>query len=322
MEVKILFLEVSKVKKFILSCSVVLLGIGLAGCGNNASKHNSTHKKGNNTEVVSSKKDISIHNSTSQKQEADSNNNLWNDNKNNKLNSYIMSWEKTLNQNYTEYSPSHPLNYMGYEYPTIFPKQKITVQGQPVTVEWSNNGKGNKDYEVVAIYSDLRNTQAPSPHLYFFTIHNDRPVVLITQQTQGNDNNTVDFHPTENKDLANAFTAIIDGQNPQPVNGQEKNQSQNTDIQQQSSTQQNNQQQAAQQPQQNAQQNNQQQYTEQGHYPTWKEGNVYCAQLPDGTVMKQTFADGDDPGSYQGNPEVQHETAQMQEQWNKQHGIN
>ena len=37
--------------------------------------------------------------------------------------------------------------------------------------------------------------------------------------------------------------------------------------------------------------------------------------------MKQTFADGDDPGSYQGNPEVQRETAQMQEQWNKQHGI-
>ena len=44
--------------------------------------------------------------------------------------------------------------------------------------------------------------------------------------------------------------------------------------------------------------------------------------MPDGTVMKQTFADGDDPGSYQGNPEVQRETAQMQEQWNKQHGIN
>lgn len=227
-------------KKFILSCSVVLLGLGLAGCGNNVSKNNSTHKK-NNTEVVSSKKDTSIHNSTPQKQETDNNNNLWNDNKNNKLNAYIMSWEKTLNQNYTEYSPSHPLNYMGYEYPTIFPKQKITVQGQPVTVEWSNNGKGNKDYEVVAIYSDLKNTQAPSPHLYFFTIHNERPVVLITQQTQGNDNNTVDFRPTENKDLANAFTAIINGQDPQPVNVQEENQSQNTDTQQQSGTQQNNQ---------------------------------------------------------------------------------
>ena len=104
------------------------------------------------------------------------------------------------------------------------------------------------------------------------------------------------------------------------VNAQQQQQNQNVNAQHQTNAQQN--QQAAQQPQQNVQQNNQQQYTEQGHYPTWKEGNVYCAQLPDGTVMKQTFADGDDPGTYQGNPEVQHETAQMQEQWNKEHGIN
>ena len=104
------------------------------------------------------------------------------------------------------------------------------------------------------------------------------------------------------------------------VNAQQQQQNQNVNAQHQTNAQQN--QQAAQQPQQNVQQNNQQQYTEQGHYPTWKEGNVYCAQLPDGTVMKQTFADGDDPGTYQGNPEVQRETAQMQEQWNKEHGIN
>lgn len=65
-----------------------------------------------------------------------------------------------------------------------------------------------------------------------------------------------------------------------------------------------------------------QQYTAQGHYPTWKVGNVYYAKLPDGTVMQQTFADGDDPGSYQGNPEVQRETDQLQDQWAKEHGLN
>lgn len=95
--------------------------------------------------------------------------------------------------------------------------------------------------------------------------------------------------------------------------------------QSQTVTQQNQQQTATQQSTQSDQQNqpnNQQQYTEQGHYPTWKEGNVYCAQLPDGTIMRQTFADSNDPGSYQGNLEVQHETAQMQDQWNKEHGIN
>lgn len=65
-----------------------------------------------------------------------------------------------------------------------------------------------------------------------------------------------------------------------------------------------------------------QQYTAQGHYPTWKVGNVYYAKLPDGTAMQQTFADGDDPGSYQGNPEVQRETDQLQDQWAKEHGLN
>ncbi|OAQ06370.1 hypothetical protein A3O17_01020 [Ligilactobacillus aviarius] len=100
------------------------------------------------------------------------------------------------------------------------------------------------------------------------------------------------------------------------ANTQNQQQKQNNDVQPQAVQQT----QQAVTPQQPVQQN--QQYTEQGHYPTWKEGNVYCAQLPDGTVMKQTFADGDDPGTYQGNPEVQRETAQMQNQWNKEHGIN
>lgn len=64
-----------------------------------------------------------------------------------------------------------------------------------------------------------------------------------------------------------------------------------------------------------------QQYTVQGHYPTWRVGNVYYAKLPDGTVMQQTFVNGDDPGSYQGNPEVQRETGQLQDQWAKEHGM-
>ena len=62
-----------------------------------------------------------------------------------------------------------------------------------------------------------------------------------------------------------------------------------------------------------------QQYTEQGHYPMWKKGNVYYAQLPDGTVMSETFTDGKDPGTYEGDPEVQKETDEMQDAWLKAH---
>ncbi len=34
--------------------------------------------------------------------------------------------------------------------------------------------------------------------------------------------------------------------------------------------------------------------------------------------MSETFADGSDPGTYEGNPEVQHETDELQEQWLKE----
>ena len=62
-----------------------------------------------------------------------------------------------------------------------------------------------------------------------------------------------------------------------------------------------------------------QQYTEQGHYPMWKKGSIYYAQLPDGTVMSETFAGGEDPGTYEGNPEVQKETDELQKEWLKAH---
>lgn len=64
-------------------------------------------------------------------------------------------------------------------------------------------------------------------HLYLFTFHNGNPVVLITQQTNGNviksaDNNPNDglhFKETANQDLNNGFKAIASGKTSK-LNGQ------------------------------------------------------------------------------------------------------
>lgn len=64
-------------------------------------------------------------------------------------------------------------------------------------------------------------------HLYLFTFHNGNPVVLITQQTNGNviksaDNNSNDglhFKETANQDLNNGFKAIASGKTSK-LNGQ------------------------------------------------------------------------------------------------------
>lgn len=83
-------------------------------------------------------------------------------------------------------------------------------------MKWSNDGTDNAEYNVVAIYCDSDTAQSMDEHLYLFTFHNGNPVVLITQQTNGNVTKSADngpddglhFKETVNQDLSNGFKAI------------------------------------------------------------------------------------------------------------------
>jgi len=193
--------------------STILLGGLLAACGNqNTNKQSSstssstshvsaTSKSGSHTQVAKS--------STSSK--ADKTANLWSQTKTQKLSSFMVTWGKTMQQTYDRYEPGNNTNFYGLKYPLELKKGNIMVNNQSASLAWSSTGQGTADYEVVGIYSDSKNA-GMNAHLYLFTIHDGGPVVLVTQQNQGNEENKVYFKTTDNNNLKNGFSKIVSGQ--------------------------------------------------------------------------------------------------------------
>lgn len=208
-----------------LLTSAVLLG----GCGNSQVSH-STHQ--NNAVKTNKVADQNNQKNQSSATTATATNDqqeqsLWNQSKNQKLASFMQKWGATMNQQYKSYGPGNNTNFYGIAFPQQFDQTLLKVNNQTVSMKWSNDGTGNADYNVVAIYCDSDTAQSMNEHLYLFTFHNGDPVVLITQQTNGNvtksANNGPDdglhFKKTANQDLNNGFKAIANGKTP-TLNGQ------------------------------------------------------------------------------------------------------
>ena len=192
-----------------LLTSAVLLG----GCGNSQVSH-STHQNNavktnkvadQNNQKNQSSATAATTTTASDQQEQSS----WNQSKNQKLASFMQKWGTTMNQQYKSYGPGNNTNFYGIAFPQQFDQTLLKVDNQTVSMKWSNDGTGNADYNVVAIYCDSDTAQPMNEHLYLFTFHNSDPVVLITQQTNGNvtksANNGPDdglhFKETANQDL-------------------------------------------------------------------------------------------------------------------------
>ena len=216
-----------------LLTSAVLLG----GCGNSQVSH-STHQ--NNAVKTNKVADQNNQKNQSSATTATTTNDqqeqsLWNQSKNQKLASFMQNWGATMNQQYKSYGPGNNTNFYGIAFPQQFDQTLLKVDNQTVSMKWSNDGTGNADYNVIAIYCDSDTAQPMNEHLYLFTFHNGDPVVLITQQTNGNvtksANNGPDdglhFKETANQDLSNGFKAITNGKTT-TVNGQKANNSNNS----------------------------------------------------------------------------------------------
>ncbi|CAJ2230431.1 zinc ribbon domain-containing protein [Fructilactobacillus sanfranciscensis] len=203
----------------ILIALVVVIGAGIylftSGATNDVStkqpsattskfKQNETKPAKSQTKKVTAKNSVS---------KSANNSTIWNSSKNTKLENFMSSWGSSMNQDYDYFNPDNQDNYMGYHFPDDFSKGNIRVGGSPVSVGWSDDGTGSSDYNVVAIYSDIDSDRNKgtmlAPHLYLFTIHEGQPVVLITQQTQGNPENAIYFNPTSNQDLSSQFANIV-----------------------------------------------------------------------------------------------------------------
>ncbi|WP_208422662.1 DUF4767 domain-containing protein [Latilactobacillus fragifolii] len=139
---------------------------------------------------------------------------LWSKDKMHKLATFMGNWGRSMGQTYAAYYPENNTDFYGKKYPQDFSKNQIAVANQQVSVAWSEDGNGTADYQVVAIYAEDSSANFGTAHLYLFSIHDDKPMVLITQQNQGMPDNLIHFDETKNATLKNGFSDIVNGVTP------------------------------------------------------------------------------------------------------------
>ena len=159
---------------------------------------------------------LSEENSPKKEEKKSTSNTLWNKEKSNKLYQYVKEWEKTLDQNYKEYTIDNKVNYYGLHLPGDTEKvgqARLVLEGDKlINMKWSPEGNQKDVYNIVAVYSDIENVRGPASHVYYFTILNGEPIVLVTEQNQGNDKAYLYFKRTANVYLQEEFEKIVKGE--------------------------------------------------------------------------------------------------------------
>jgi hypothetical protein len=193
----------------VVAASVMLL----AGCGNQSKSSQSSTQKETTTAVSKNKKSSSEKNSST----------LWNDKKDQQLENFISKWAPTMNQTYTKYDGKTPIKTsVGATYPADLSNENVDDGNS--TIGWSKTGKGNYDYNVVAIYDYNSNTTLKRI-TYFFAFHNGQPVALVDTTNNG----PLMAAPTRNEKVASNFNAIATGDHQQTKSsGESSSSSKNT----------------------------------------------------------------------------------------------
>ena len=107
------------------------------------------------------------------------------------------------------------MNFHGLKLPTeseMAGDARLVLEGDKlISMKWSPEGNYKDVYNIVAVYSDIENVRGPASHLYYFTILNGEPIVLVTEQNQGNDKKYLYFKRTANVYLQEGFEKIVKG---------------------------------------------------------------------------------------------------------------
>lgn len=236
--------EVNKMKKWLL----LLIGMGIlfTGCTseNTRTKVNvetdttieTKKSKTQSTEQTTTEMKQSVEASTSESLTTESSseevkNTLWDSEKSTQLATFVPQWGKTLGQEYKSYNPQNNVSLYGTPLPSavIDGNWKMAINEAPVTVQWSEDGTGHADFNLVAVYSDVETGEYLGQHVYFFGFQNGQPKVYLTQQNQGNENNYLYFNETQNQQLKQGFIDIVNGQTPQNPVVEESTQQATTD---------------------------------------------------------------------------------------------
>lgn len=190
----------------ILALSVFIL----TGCGNSSQQGSTVDADAQKhvekpAKTVKPKKHIQHENVAPKKVIA-----LWDREKDVQLKNFIDQWAPTMHQSYTKYDGANSLKTStGTMYPDDL--TRVTVNGSKVSIGWSKDGSGSKEYNVVAIYNhDGVVPPTPNHITYFFAFHDKKPVVLVDQSRDGDPRLT----ETENADVKTNFAKISTNEAP------------------------------------------------------------------------------------------------------------
>lgn len=215
-------------KKWLL----LLIGMGIlfTGCTSENTRTKATIETDTTIETKKSKTQSTEQTTTEMKQSLEASassitessseevkNTLWDTNKASRLETFVTQWGKTLGQEYKSYNLQNNVSLYGTPLPqaVINGDWKMAINEAPVTVQWSEDGTGHADFNLVAVYSDVETGEYLGQHVYFFGFQNGQPKVYLTQQNQGNENNYLYFNETQNQQLKQGFIDIVNGQTPQ-----------------------------------------------------------------------------------------------------------
>lgn len=134
----------------------------------------------------------------------------WDDAKEKQLADFMDDFGDKMDQDYDEYNGDDALETnAGQKYPDIFEDTdfKLTDDNKVINIGWDPELKKDDDYHVVSIFN--YDGDSDESHItYLFCIHDNQPVVLVDQTTNGDD---VSVKETENADLKNGFAKIVNG---------------------------------------------------------------------------------------------------------------
>ncbi|WNW16519.1 DUF4767 domain-containing protein [Lactiplantibacillus plantarum] len=193
----------------------LLLGsLLLAGCATSPkSSASKTSQKATSTKVAA-KQAASQKNTASSDSSSQAEATLWNTGKEAALSTFMASWQREMGQTYVGTYDDKAPDHLGFRFPNALLNGSLAGRikwgSQSVDLKWSKDGEDRSEFQVVAVATGGK-VEAQYPNTYFFCLHHRRPVVFVTQTTNGDE---LIIHDTQNSALQAGFAKIITGSRP------------------------------------------------------------------------------------------------------------
>lgn len=224
------------IRRGIVGLSLLIL-LGACSKGEPTSSKSADSDRSTVSETTKTGKKETLQSSTKTKtdetKQSDDKKVSWTEKNASDLQQFMSSWGDTMDQEYKEYSKENNVNFYGLAIPSGLLEGQMhpKINNELVEMSWLQANQEEGSYTILTVYSDIETTPSVGGHCYLFTIHQDRPVVLVTMQNQGNAENDIVFKETDNQELKNGFNQIIEGTYvPQQNQSEEQASHQNLDA--------------------------------------------------------------------------------------------